>query len=251
MSNKLRIRPLKTAYSVYAGAAFASVIVPVCGFIIAGPTLGVRRWVGRNGVKLAMRAMGSSLTIKGQEHIPTGPCVCVSNHASFLDGLVLTAALPPRFSFLVQHGAASWPLVGKTISRMGVSFVNRSSAREAAAATRELLRRIKEGESFTIFPEGTFKQEPGLLPFNSGAFLIAARAGVPVLPAVIRGSRQVLSQNDKLPQYGHVEIEFFPAIAPEGEGKQAVRALSEAARQVILAHVGEPDAAPPETHAKT
>lgn len=228
-------------YGAYAAVAFAIVILPTCLLIIAGPTLAARRAVGRFGVRLAMAASGNPIRVKGGQHLPPGPCVCVANHASYLDGLVLTAALPPRYSFLVQHGAAGWPLIGKTIERMGVSFVNRGSAREAAAATRELLRRLQEGESFAIFAEGTFQAAPGLLPFHDGAFAIAARAGVPVLPAVIRGTRTVFPEGARLPRQCRVEVELLPVIAPDINGRAGAGALREKVRQAILARCGEPD----------
>ncbi len=238
-------RFFKTLYGLYAALALTLVIVPLCLLIIFGPTLAIRRAIGRAGVKLAMLAIGQPLRVTGLENLPSGPAVCVANHASYVDGLVLTAALPPRFTFLVQSRAASWPLAGPTIKRMGVSFVNRASAREAALATRELLRRLKEGESFTIFAEGTFKRPPGLMSFHSGAFVIASKANVPVVPAVLRGTRQLFGEGMKLPGWSQVHIEILPPIAPTGEGREVSGSLRDAVRAAILARCGEPDVAHP------
>lgn len=250
MSFPARPRWPQRIYGAYAALAFALVIVPLCLLIILGPTLAIRRAIGRAGVRLAMVLIGSPLSVKGLDHLPPGPAVCVSNHASYLDGLVLTAALPARYSFLVQHGAATWPLVGSTIARMGVRFVNRGSPREAAASIRELLRRIQENrECFAIFPEGTFKRPPGLLRFNSGAFMIATRSGVPVVPAVIRGTRTLWPEGARWPRHSAVEIEFFAPLMPAGTDKAAERTLAETTRAVMLAHCGEPDAAPPHEEA--
>ena len=235
-------RSLHTLYGLYAALAFAVVILPVCLLIIVTPTLTLRRAIGRAGVRLAMLSIGQPLKVTGLEHLPAGPAIRVANHASYLDGVVLTAALPARFTFLVQHGAADWPLVGWTIARMGVSFVNRGSAREAAQATRELIRRLGAGESFAICAEGTFLRPPGLMAFHNGAFVIAAKAGVPVVPAVIRGSRGLFGEGMWLPGYSPVAIEVLPAIAPQGEGRDTAKALREAARGAILARCGEPDA---------
>lgn len=237
--------PLKLLYGLYAALALTLVIVPLCVLIIIGPTLAIRRATGRWGVKLAMLAIGQPLRVTGLEHLPAGPCVCVANHASYVDGLVLTAALPARFTFLVQHRAASWPLAGKTIQRMGVSFVNRWSAREAALATRELLKRLQAGESFAIFAEGTFKSGAGLLAFHSGAFVIASKAGVPVAPAVLRGTRQLFGEGMKLPGFSRLHIEVLPVIAPEGSDRDTANRLRDAVRAAILARCGEPDMAHP------
>lgn len=239
------LKLLKLIYGLYAALALALVIVPLCLLIIGGPTLAIRRAIGRAGVKLAMAVIGQPLHIRGLENLPDGPAVCVANHASYVDGLILTAALPARFTFLVQSGAAHWPLAGWTIKRMGVCFVNRASAREAALATRELLRRLKEGDSFTIFAEGTFNRPPGLLDFHSGAFVIASKAGVPVVPAVIRGSRQLFGEGMKLPAFSQLHIEVLPPVAPSGDGREVANTLRDQVRAAILARCGEPDAARP------
>jgi 1-acyl-sn-glycerol-3-phosphate acyltransferase len=180
--------------------------------------------------------------VRGLQHLPSGPCIVVSNHASYLDGPLMTAALPGRFTFVVQHGAADWPLAGPVIRRMGVTFVNRASARAGASQTRLLIRRLEQGASLVIFPEGTFAGPPGLLRFRKGAFLMAAHARVPVVPAVIRGSRRVFGEGQRLLRPGAIEIELFAPLAPDGDHRHAVDALMDESRRVVLAHCGEPDA---------
>lgn len=235
---------LHTLYGVYALLVFAVVVFGItCPLVILGPTLSMRRAAGRFGVRSAMWLIGSPLRIRGRGHIPAGPCVVVANHASYLDGIVLTAALPPRVSFLVQDGAASWPYVGTVIRRMGVSFVARGRAREASRQMRELIRRARAGESLAIFPEGTFEAEPGLLRFRDGAFMIAAHGELPVVPAVIRGTRTVLGDGQWLPRAAAVTIEFLPPVAPVGRGRAAVVSLREQARSAILGRLDEPDRA--------
>ena len=179
--------------------------------------------------------------IRGLQHLPAGPCIVVSNHASYLDGPLMTAALPGRFTFVVQHGAADWPLAGRVIRRMGVTFVNRASARDGANQTRTLIRRLEQGDSLVIFPEGTFDRPPGLLPFRRGAFLMAVHAGVAVVPAVIRGSRSVFGEGQRLLRPGAIDIEVFAPVVPGGDHRHAVQVLADESRRAILAHCGEPD----------
>src|SRR3546814_7624546 len=83
---------------------------------------------------------------------------------------------------------------------MGVIYVNRNDARAGARTTRALMHKLQAGEPLAIFAEGTFKPEPGLLPFKVGAFLIAARCGVPIVPAAIRGSRRLYGGGRRLPR---------------------------------------------------
>lgn len=228
---------LDRMYGVLAALIFSLVIFGlVCPLVIIGPTLGIRRFFGRMGVRLALLSVGVTIRVRGLANLPAGPCIAVSNHASYLDGIVLTSALPARFTFLVQDGAAGWPYVGLVIRRMGVSFINRRDVREGAAQTRTLIRRVQDGDSLAIFAEGTFKPEAGLLPFKKGAFLIAARAGVPVVPVGIRGTRRFYGGTRKLPRWSRIEIEIEPAISPSDDALS----LRDAARQSVQRACGEP-----------
>jgi len=184
-------RLFKAAYGLYALTAFVILILVLfCPLLITVPWLPVRRFIGRWAVRSWLFSIGVKFRIAGFERLPTEPCIVVCNHASYVDGIVLTAALPERFTFLVQHRAEQWPYVGLIIRRMGVRFVNREYPRAAAHATLALIREARNGGSLAIFPEGTFQMDPRLLPFYSGAFMIAAKTGLPVVPVIMRGTRR-------------------------------------------------------------
>ncbi|MGH8461889.1 MAG: lysophospholipid acyltransferase family protein [Stenotrophobium sp.] len=238
-------------YGIYAVTIFIAVAVPVCLLVIVAPGLGLRRSIGRAGMRLALLCMGVPLRVRGLEHLPAGPCIAIANHASYLDGLILTAALPSRFTFVVQDGAASWPLIGPTIRRMGAVFVNRSAAREGARQTRTLIREVQNGTSLAIFAEGTFKAEPGLLPFKNGAFMMAVRAGVPCVPVGILGTRILWGGHNRLPQWNPVCVQVLPAIAPAGTHKEAETKLRDSVRAQVLELCGEPDRARDRSDAAT
>ncbi|HUR41294.1 MAG TPA: lysophospholipid acyltransferase family protein [Verrucomicrobiae bacterium] len=234
-------RLLELGYGLYALLAILCVALALVLPVLFLPTLSLRRDTGRLAVRLGMALAFIRVRIQGLEHLPAGPCVVVSNHASYLDGPLMTAALPSRFTFMVQHGAARWPIAGWIIQRMGVTFVNRGSARSGAAQTRGLIRRLGEGQSLVVFPEGTFAAPAGLLPFRNGAFLMAAHAGVPVVPGVIRGTRRIFGEGARLLRPGAVDIELFAPLAPAGDHRQAIQQLSDRTRSVVLRHCGEPD----------
>lgn len=240
------MRALQTLYGVYALTIFAIVIFGLSApLILLAPTLTMRRACGRAGVHLAFLLIGAPIRVKGTQHLPAGTCIAVANHASYLDGIVLTAALPGRYTFVVQDGAASWPVVGLIIRRMGVSFINRSSPREGSLQTRALMRRLHQGESLAVFPEGTFKRGPGLLNFRDGAFLMAARTRTPVAPCVIRGTRKMLGDGQYLPRWSLLHIDILPPVLSEDTDREAARALRDQVRSHILQRCGEPDRARP------
>jgi 1-acyl-sn-glycerol-3-phosphate acyltransferase len=228
-------------YAPLAAVLLPTLLLIVCILVLLTPTQALRREVGRAGARFAFACVGVRIRVRGIENLPARPAIVVCNHASYADGVAMTAALPRRYTFVVQDGAAGWPLIGPTIRRMGVAFINREEARSGAKQTRALIRRLQEGESFAVFPEGTFEAGPGLLSFKTGAFLMAARAGVPVVPAAIRGSRTFFGGGRKLPRWSDLDVEIGAPIAPAADDRAAALQLRDDVRAQVLRMSGEPD----------
>ncbi len=238
-------RTLKTLYGLYTVAAFVIVILLVfCPVLIVVPWLPARRFIGRWAVRVWLLSIGVRFRVHGLEKVPAGPCVVVCNHASYVDGIALTAALPERFTFLVQHRAEHWPYIGLIIRRMAVCFVNRESPRSAARAALGLIREANRGGSLAVFPEGTFQKDPGLQPFYTGAFLIAVKSGCPVVPAVMRGTRALLHDGASWPSWSAIEIELFEPMYAAGPQRCDAEQLKSDIYRLINAHCGETDPLP-------
>jgi len=234
--------PLNWLYAAYAYLAFVPVIVCALIGALLLPSLGLRRGTARAAARSWMLLTGMRLEILHPERLPAGQCVVVSNHAGYLDGLVFTAALPPRFGFVIKREMSAIPLAGFLLSRIGSHFVDRHDRHKGASDARRVVRSAGNGHSLVFFPEGTFAKQPGLLAFHTGAFLTAARAGCPIVPCVIRGTREALPAPRLLPSPARIEIEFLPPLpaAVEG-GERAAAALRDRARREILAALGESD----------
>ena len=182
--------------------------------------------------------------VRGMDNLPTDNCIVVANHASYLDGIILTAALPARFAFVIKKEMRAVPFAGYLLHRIGSEFVERGNRHRAAMDARRMLRKAHDGDALAFFPEGTFTREPGLRPFRSGAFVAAARAGLPVVPIVIRGARDILPDRQWLPRPGRLEVQLTDPVGPHlARDNAAARALSDAARRRILAKLGESDLA--------
>jgi 1-acyl-sn-glycerol-3-phosphate acyltransferase len=109
---------------------------------------------------------------------------------------------------------------------------------------RRVLRAATSGTSLVFFPEGTFASRPGLGKFHAGAFTVAVRAGCPVVPAVIRGTRLAFPPKKGWPYPGRIEIEFLEPIVAEATAPEAAAVeLRERARSAILDGLNEPDLA--------
>lgn len=234
-------RLLHLLYATLTALVMPLALLLVSVLVLLTPTLTLRREVGRAGVRLAFALVGVPLRVHGRENLPSEPAIVVCNHASYADGVVMTAALPRRYTFVVMAGAASWPVIGPTLARMGVVFVNREEARSGARQTRALIRRLEEGQSLAVFAEGTFDAAPGLMPFKNGAFVMAARAGVPVVPAAIRGTRRFFGGGRRLPRWSPIHIDIGAPIAAADGSREAAAKLRDAVRAQVLARCGEPD----------
>jgi 1-acyl-sn-glycerol-3-phosphate acyltransferase len=237
--------PGHVLYGVYAWSSFLVLALSTLAVVLVTPGLERRRSVTRFGARTWLRVAGMPLTVKALDQIPQGQCVIVSNHASYLDGLVFSAALPPRFGFVIKREMAAVPLAGAMLRRIGSEFVERFDRSKGATDARRVLRNATNGHSLVFFPEGTFSQQPGLLKFHTGAFVTAARAGCPVVPAVIRGTRRALPSSRVLPLPARIEIEFLPPVAVQDQGADdsTVLELRDRARLAILNRLKEPDLA--------
>jgi 1-acyl-sn-glycerol-3-phosphate acyltransferase len=232
----------KSLYALYAAVLFITLGLAALLVMVLLPGLSRRRWLARVTSRAFLRLVGMPLSVEGLERLPDGPCVLVSNHASYLDGLVFTAALPPRFGFVIKREMATVPLAGILLSRIGSQFMARDKAAQTTRDARRVMRSAASGQSIVFFPEGTFSEEPGLLKFHYGAFATAQRAGCPVVPAIIHGSRVALSPRGGLPQPTRLRIEILDPVMPAAvAGNEAVATLCRQARNAILGRLQEPD----------
>jgi 1-acyl-sn-glycerol-3-phosphate acyltransferase len=232
----------KFLYGLYAAVLFLVVGLAAILAMVALPGLKRRRRLARKAARAFLRLAGMPLTVEGLERLPAGHCILVANHCSYLDGVVFTAALPPRFGFVIKREMASVPLAGFLLNRIGSQFMARDKAGQTTKDARRVMRSVAAGESMVFFPEGTFSEEPGLLKFHFGAFATAQRAGCPVVPAIIHGSRVALSPRGGLPQLTPLRIEILEPVIPSSlAGADGVAALCRQARNAILGRLQEPD----------
>jgi len=230
-------------FGACAGAAFTVVSLATLVVLVAVPGLSMRRRIVHRAARILFSVPGINLSIRGLGHIPSEPCIIVANHASYLDGPILTAALPPRFAFVIKREMTLVPLAHFFLRRIGSEFVERSESSRNAADARRLLQKATARESLAFFPEGTFHEEPGLRRFHNGAFAAARRGSLPVVPVVIRGSRRMLPASRWLPQPGHLEVIVRCPLDPATAATTAE--LLDAARRSILDDLDEPDSGRP------
>jgi acyl carrier protein len=200
------------------------------------------RWaLLRRLARLALRLTGTPLSVQGLGNLPATGAILVANHASYLDGLVLVAALPGETAFVAKTELAAQVFAGRFLPRIGTLFVERFDPEGGARDTQTALAAARAGRRLLFFPEGTLSRMPGLMAFHLGAFQAAVEAGLPVVPLTLRGTRSILRGDQWFPRRGAISLHIDRPIAPEGADFAAVLALRDRTRAAILARCGEPD----------
>lgn len=230
-------------YATYVWTLFWLLAPLVWATVAALPRPAWALAVIRAAARWLRRLSGTPLRVQGLERLPRGPCVIVANHASYLDGIILTAVLPGVFSFVAKREFTARFIARVFLRHIGAEFVERFELARGVEDARLLARAARRGRTLVFFAEGAFTRTPGLLPFHMGAFVAAAEAGVPVVPMTIRGTRSILRDGQWLPRRGTIGVTVGPALQPEGSDWPAAVALRDAARAEILRHCGEPDLA--------
>jgi 1-acyl-sn-glycerol-3-phosphate acyltransferase len=232
----------RLAWACWAGAVFSLAGVGAWLTTMVLPDMALRRREARAWARSATKLAGVHVRIEGIERLPASSAVLVvANHASYADSIVLTAALPPRFGYVAKRELATAVVLGAMLKRLGAVFVERADVAGAVEDTTALESHARAGEPLVVFPEGTFRRAPGVLPFKLGAFVVAARTATPVIPVALIGTRSLLRAGQWLPRRTEVVIEIgAPIVASRNDWAAAV-ALRDAARHAILQRVPEPD----------
>jgi 1-acyl-sn-glycerol-3-phosphate acyltransferase len=157
-----------------------------------------------------------------------GPCIYVSNHQSMVDILAIFAT---RYSFLWVSKIENFyvPFLGWNMWFNGYVALKRGYLPSIMRMVRTCNRRLAAGEKLFIFPEGTRSPDGELIPFYSGAFRLAARNNVPIVPLVLDGTNRILAKHSFHIDPQRVIVQVLEPIYPDRVGRNH-RALQEAVR---------------------
>jgi 1-acyl-sn-glycerol-3-phosphate acyltransferase len=196
------------------------------------PNLRGRRQVAGAFSRGFLRGARIPFTVQGIERLPKVPCVVIANHASYLDGLVAAAALPPDFAFVIKKEMVRVPLASLLLRRLGSEFVERFDRHKGASDARRVLRLAATGQSLVFFPEGTFDDRRQIGRFLGGAFTTAERSNMPLVAVAIHGTRDVMPPGGVTIHRRAIRVEILTVLEPEGARQRS--------RELIAEAVGEP-----------
>ena len=172
------------------------------------------------------------MQIEGLDRLPSGPCVVVANHASYIDGIVAAAALPPDFAFVIKREMVRVPLASLLLRRLGSAFVERFDRHKGGSDARRVWKLAATGQSLVFFPEGTFNGTRQVGKFLGGAFATAERSKMPVVAVALHGTRDVLPAGGMSVHRGVIRFQILGVLEPKDARQRS--------RELIAAALGEP-----------
>ena len=197
---------------------------------------------GHTLAKMFLWLSGIRVVVRGLENLPAGPAVIAPNHTSYMDGVVLMSVLKyNRYAYVAKSEFLGNFIMKTFLAGIGSVFVERFDVQKSAENADELVAAARRGVSLLLFPEGTFRHHAGLLAFRTGAFQVAAQAGIPVVPVGLRGVRSMLREGTWYVRRSTVSVSFAPPIMPDGNDWNAAVRLRDRVRAEILRRCGEPD----------
>jgi 1-acyl-sn-glycerol-3-phosphate acyltransferase len=132
------------------------------------------------------------------------------------------------------------PFMGWHLATAGHFAIDRGDARKTARSVKRVIDGVRSGTSIAVFPEGTRTPDGRLQDFKAGAFKIAMRAGVPIVPVTIRGTFALLPKTTLAPRPGRVDVVIGTPIETKDYDEKSLPALIERTRQAIQANLQGP-----------
>ena len=201
--------------------AFVAVSLTLCTIVLGPPlilfTLVTKSadalyWVGVKCMVLVTRMAGMKVTVEGRENIPSGVCLFAANHTSNADAAAIVGSIPRRVAILARKSLFDIPLIGTAFRLAKFVAVDRENRDAALATVPEAVKRIRQGYSFLVYPEGTRSPDGHLRRFKKGSFAIAIEAGIPVVPVTCAGAHRIMKKNSLIVRGGEVRVHFGKPI---------------------------------------
>jgi 1-acyl-sn-glycerol-3-phosphate acyltransferase len=202
----------------------AATYVAVSLYVLVTAPLGmllsvVFRWqgilyaFGHGGVRLGLWLCGIRVRVAGGEHLPHGrAAVYCANHQSNVDPPVLFDVLHPRMHIVYKAEIDAIPLLARAFRMGGFVPIDRRNKEAAMRSIEQGASAIRAGSSFLIFPEGTRSRTAELLPFKKGGFIMAIKAGAPIVPVAIQGGREAMRRGSWLIRPVTISIRVGPPV---------------------------------------
>jgi 1-acyl-sn-glycerol-3-phosphate acyltransferase len=193
------------------------------------------RWFPLIWSKIILWAFGIRVIVKGKEHLENGkPYFLVSNHASMADIPAVMVALDGNVNFVFKKELTYVPIWGWALRFGPFIMIDRSHPRDAILSIERAARSIQNGSSVIMFPEGTRTRDGKMQPFKRGAFSLALKAGVPIVPVTINNTFGILPKGNITVRPANISVVLGKPISTTGfDGKSGELKLMEKVHKAI------------------
>jgi 1-acyl-sn-glycerol-3-phosphate acyltransferase len=215
---------------VSLGVIFVSIFSTSVGLIDAM----IRFWA-----RSLLRAAGIRIATERMEVLdPNQRYILVGNHYSYFDIPILLAAVPQPIRFMAKISLFKIPIFGWAIGRAGFIPIDRKNRRTAVKSFDLAAQRIRHGNTIVIFPEEGRSRERMMRPFQRGAFLLAIRSELPIVPIAIDSTFDIFRVGAKKITPGTVTIRIGTPIPTAGRSVRDKEALAQESRAQIEQMLG-------------
>jgi 1-acyl-sn-glycerol-3-phosphate acyltransferase len=184
----------------------------------------------------ARRLADIELVVEGADHVPErGPFVLIYNESSFAQDL---ANLEVLARFGIDHVVlaaeyAAVPYIARAAKTWGIVFLHRGHREEVERTLAGLVAALRAGERVSIAPQGRVSPDGGVCHFKRGAFLVAIRAGVPIVPVGIGGGADILAPRSLRMRPGVLSYRVGEPISTVGRTEADAPSLADHAREIV------------------
>jgi 1-acyl-sn-glycerol-3-phosphate acyltransferase len=184
-------------------------------------------WFSRTWSWLIMKTILSPVKVTGLDRIDTSkPHVYAVNHASAMDIPVLYVYLPFQFRIVFKKELLAYPVVGWQLKRSGQVCIDQQKPTNSIAAIRSAVKSLKAGTPLVIYPEGGRTPDGEIKPFLPGAFFLAIKAQVDIVPVALVGTYELLPMNTYHIKCRPLEMRVGEPISTEGMTMRDMEAVS-------------------------
>ena len=208
-------------------------IVIICSFFSRtgnGPHLLARLWA--NSILWVSRV---KVQVRGAEKLDPGQSyIYMPNHQSNADIPLLLGRLPVQFRWLAKAELFKIPIFGRAMRGVGYISIDRSIRKSAFESLERAAATIRNGTSVLIFPEGTRSRDGRILPFKKGGFVLSVDSGVPIVPVIIHGTRDIIPKGHLMIRPAPVSMEILEPVETAGYTRKTKDQLVEKIHAILV-----------------
>lgn len=186
-------------------------------------------WWGR----VALNATGSKVTVRGSDNFPPEPVVIMGNHQSYFDIMLILGYIDRPLAFIAKQELVRVPLFATWMRQVGCVFLDREDMRQAARVFQVAVKKIQEGCSMVIFPEGTRSRKAEMDEFKRGSMKLALRAKAPIVPISIDGTYKIFEGNGYRIGPADIKLVVSAPIFPHDYAEKGTTAVADMVQTAV------------------